>query len=791
MRHALRYVRLDAFGSFHGRTVGPFRPGLNVVVGPNEAGKSTVWSLVVGVLFGWPRPKAGSSGYAPASGSRAGSLVFAQVDESVAREGGSGPASANGRGGEGACEAPLGREGAGVRASMRAGEERADATVVSRVKATGDPACEGPATLDGLLGGVDRMLYESVFALNALSLQSLDGADNLMARFLTAGSSTAVSPAEALAVLDERIKASFSLAQTAPDSLAHLREAERRTRADVAAAAARAEELRADHRRLADARQRQRQLVAQLAEWASRRDRLVRAAASLNVLEDQFPQLESECVAASSEVAAARAALDRVQASAAHTPLSRERLASLRFQLEEAAVELRHAAQVLADARGLAAVASAEGASASGGALRDALLLRGAPKGAGRAKLLGGFACLMAALLGSAALAAASLFSSGADSATWGVFVLVVASLIGLGVAGARVLAAALGLRREGGSTSAETTPSEANGSGPGARTAAPSSALASARVHEAIRAAEHERARDAAGELLRAAGLSVADGSPTYALQLIDADLARFDAIAQAQDQLDRALAREAAAVSARARSAAARRRVIDSLDADGQSDAACARAQAAHLDQRIAEAEAEGRALSSLIGSLEERLGAALDDRLADRAKVAHEQAVTGVAEAEARLVRMLAARSLLREAIDRWSVTSQPLLYREASRLIALMTNGAWTRVVAQPDGSLALESDALVRRPATQLSLGTSQQLYLALRIALLRCADDVGPSLPVLADDILVHFDRARRHGAARALAELARTRQVVVFTCHEEVADALLKADPGAHRLCL
>ena len=67
---------------------------------------------------------------------------------------------------------------------------------------------------------------------------------------------------------------------------------------------------------------------------------------------------------------------------------------------------------------------------------------------------------------------------------------------------------------------------------------------------------------------------------------------------------------------------------------------------------------------------------------------------------------------------------------------------------------------------------------------ALRIALLMTADNVGRAVPILADDILVNFDTSRRAGAARALAELARMRQVILFTCHEEVVEALREADP-------
>ena len=80
--------------------------------------------------------------------------------------------------------------------------------------------------------------------------------------------------------------------------------------------------------------------------------------------------------------------------------------------------------------------------------------------------------------------------------------------------------------------------------------------------------------------------------------------------------------------------------------------------------------------------------------------------------------------------------------------------------------------------LTRHPRL-LSTGTRQQLYLALRIALLELVDSVGVALPLMADDILVNFDDPRRRGAALALAQLAKKRQVIVCTCHMEVVHLL------------
>ena len=117
--------------------------------------------------------------------------------------------------------------------------------------------------------------------------------------------------------------------------------------------------------------------------------------------------------------------------------------------------------------------------------------------------------------------------------------------------------------------------------------------------------------------------------------------------------------------------------------------------------------------------------------------------------------------------------------------------LMPTCKGMKVSMSADGRLQV-TDALrtVREPV-HLSLGTCQQLYLALRIALLVTADNVGRAVPIIADDILVNFDSQRRAGAAKALAQLARHRQVILLTCHEEIVETMRVADPGLTEVVL
>ncbi len=163
----------------------------------------------------------------------------------------------------------------------------------------------------------------------------------------------------------------------------------------------------------------------------------------------------------------------------------------------------------------------------------------------------------------------------------------------------------------------------------------------------------------------------------------------------------------------------------------------------------------------------------------------KLERAQLNTRFEDAQRDLACLMLARQMLADAVDAWEVKSQPEVYARASELLSLMTDGRWVEVRASEDGGLTVKSAVHEVLEPKNLSLGTSQQLYLAMRMALLMTARDAGRSIPVLADDILVNFDASRRHGAALALKELASMRQVIVFTCHEEVADLLARVAPG------
>jgi uncharacterized protein YhaN len=146
---------------------------------------------------------------------------------------------------------------------------------------------------------------------------------------------------------------------------------------------------------------------------------------------------------------------------------------------------------------------------------------------------------------------------------------------------------------------------------------------------------------------------------------------------------------------------------------------------------------------------------------------------------------------ASGLLARTKSRYEREKQPEVMRRASEHFARLTGGRYVRIAA-PMG----EERLLAIRPSgeavdsARLSRGTAEQMYLALRFALAAEFARQTP-LPLVMDDIFVNFDGERLQLALRELAALSQQHQVLLFTCHRHVLDALAEAAPAAQQIML
>jgi uncharacterized protein YhaN len=135
---------------------------------------------------------------------------------------------------------------------------------------------------------------------------------------------------------------------------------------------------------------------------------------------------------------------------------------------------------------------------------------------------------------------------------------------------------------------------------------------------------------------------------------------------------------------------------------------------------------------------------------------------------------------ALTLLAETRQRYERERQPQVVRDAERHFAAITDGRYARIVAPPgEADVRVEPEAGAARTTDQLSRGTAEQLYLALRFGLIEQFGRSAEPLPVVMDDILVNFDAERAARAAGAIRDLATRHQVVFFTCHQRTVELL------------
>lgn len=202
------------------------------------------------------------------------------------------------------------------------------------------------------------------------------------------------------------------------------------------------------------------------------------------------------------------------------------------------------------------------------------------------------------------------------------------------------------------------------------------------------------------------------------------------------------------------------------------------------AEAETRTAEAEAELGRLKEERGRLKAEL-----EQLESGERHAGLLLENAAREAElGQLLEQYAVRAmaalLIRKARDIHERERQPGVLLRASRHFERITGGRYVRVLS-PMGEKDLLAEAKDGRrlSSARLSRGTAEQLYLAMRLAL---ADEYERilDLPLVMDDIFVNFDGARLRETLGVVAEVARRRQILLFTCHEHVAEAVKAAVP-------
>ncbi|WP_426348929.1 AAA family ATPase [Alloiococcus sp. CFN-8] len=130
-------------------------------------------------------------------------------------------------------------------------------------------------------------------------------------------------------------------------------------------------------------------------------------------------------------------------------------------------------------------------------------------------------------------------------------------------------------------------------------------------------------------------------------------------------------------------------------------------------------------------------------------------------------------------LQESYNMVQKSYAPTINREVGELLARITGNKYQEVKVSEEYALTLrdnEMDTLFN--GDFLSSGTFDQAYLALRIAMIMLIFP-DKELPIILDDAFVQYDDERLKSTLSVLQEIAKKKQVIIFTCQKREVDYL------------
>jgi len=141
-----------------------------------------------------------------------------------------------------------------------------------------------------------------------------------------------------------------------------------------------------------------------------------------------------------------------------------------------------------------------------------------------------------------------------------------------------------------------------------------------------------------------------------------------------------------------------------------------------------------------------------------------------------------RLKIATKVLSLAIERYREKSEGPILKNASALFNQITGGSFEGIRAEYDDKgqpviVGVRQKDKEIVSVEGMSDGTTDQLYLALRLAGLEMYLKTNEPIPFIVDDILIKFDNDRAIATLNALADISQKTQVIFFTHHRHLVE--------------
>ena len=131
-------------------------------------------------------------------------------------------------------------------------------------------------------------------------------------------------------------------------------------------------------------------------------------------------------------------------------------------------------------------------------------------------------------------------------------------------------------------------------------------------------------------------------------------------------------------------------------------------------------------------------------------------------------------------LEEASDEVQKKYIPVMNKVFNNIFSELTNQKYFDVRTGENLCIMLsdpKNDIIV--PASILSSGTLDQIYLALRIAISETVFKINESLPFIMDEPFSQYDDERTDNAMKCIYDISRKQQVILFTCKQREVEQI------------
>lgn len=115
--------------------------------------------------------------------------------------------------------------------------------------------------------------------------------------------------------------------------------------------------------------------------------------------------------------------------------------------------------------------------------------------------------------------------------------------------------------------------------------------------------------------------------------------------------------------------------------------------------------------------------------------------------------------------------------PSITEKLSKIVEKISNGKYKTIIIDDEKGLCVELDTGEYVSCEKLSVGTIDEIYLALRIAVLE--DITNEKLPIILDEAFAYFDNERLYNFLEFLLKEYNDYQIIIFTCSNREIDIL------------